>query len=36
LSEPTPDYPFQSRLPGCHIVLAGPGLIVYKVDAAAG
>jgi len=36
LSEPTPGYPFQSRLPGCHIVLAGPGLIVYKVGEATG
>jgi hypothetical protein len=24
-------YPFRSRLPGCRVVLAGPGLVVYQV-----
>jgi hypothetical protein len=24
-------YPFRGRLPGCRVVLAGPGLVVYQV-----
>ncbi len=36
LSEVARGHPFQSGLPGCRIVLAGPGLIVYKVGVAGG
>jgi hypothetical protein len=26
-------YPFRSRLPGCRVVLSGPGLVVYQIPA---
>ncbi len=31
--DPGGRYPFRSRLPGCRVVLSGPGLVVYQVPA---